>query len=183
MDVLEKMNAELASIDKQKGDLDKKRAQVLADIVKYKLSMESTYLNLISQIVGEEVKIQQSSACSDIKCGNINVATFHLQQLQGCCGVCVSYHSSVNSKFRNKGLGTLLNKMRQQIAWDNGYTVLLCTDVESNQAQQKILTTNGWEKLMTFTNRRTRNKVCIHTIQLKDTGMKVGDKFLEVQKD
>lgn len=96
------------------------------------------------------------------------IAQFELRRLPGCCGVCVSCHSSVEKKSRGKGLGTLLNKMRLLMAKQMGYGVLLCTDITTNEPQQKILTKNNWTHLMMFNNPRTKNNVMIHAFNLNE---------------
>lgn len=102
------------------------------------------------------------------------VALFKLVCLPGCCGVVVSTGAFVDTSFRGRGLGTLLNQMRQQMTYDLGYTVLLCTDVESNEPQQRILQSQGWMPREAFVNRRTGNRVLMHTIHLSDTGTELG---------
>jgi hypothetical protein len=94
------------------------------------------------------------------------IARFSLAQLHGCCGVCVSYHSMVYPPFRNIGVGSVLNKMRFEIAKYLGYGILMCTDVVANLPQRKILENNGWEEVHRFINPRTDNKVSIHVINL-----------------
>lgn len=107
------------------------------------------------------------------------IAKFRLQQLPGCCGVLVSYHANVKLAWRCKGLGTILNKMRQQIAWNKGYTLLLCTDVMENDPQQKILERNGWVPVTEFKNRRTDNEVGLYLNHLADSGVAVGQPDLD----
>lgn len=99
--------------------------------------------------------------------GPDEIAEFTLISFPGCCGIVVSAHAYVLDKYRQLGIGSLLNKLRQQIAKEWGYSILMCTDVENNVPQQKILANNGWDKLKTFVNKRTGNKVCIHTIALQ----------------
>jgi hypothetical protein len=94
------------------------------------------------------------------------IARFSLAQLHGCCGICVSYHSIVYPPFRNIGIGSILNKMRFEIAKSVGYGILMCTDVVANIPQRKILENNGWEEVHMFTNPRTDNRVSIHVINL-----------------
>ena len=97
---------------------------------------------------------------------NINISNFTLIQLPGCCGVCVSTRCWVKETYRNKGLNTLLNNFRMEIAKYLGYTVLLCTDKEDNKAQKRVLEKNNWKQIDQFKNKRTGNIVNIHTIHL-----------------
>lgn len=94
------------------------------------------------------------------------IATFELHPMINCCGICVSTKAFVYPKFRNKGLGRLLNSIRIDIARKEGYSLLLCTDIEDNTNQRKILKANGWRDLTSFVNRRTGNKVYISVINL-----------------
>ncbi len=89
------------------------------------------------------------------------ITQFKLGQLHGCCGVCVSFNVSVNEKFRKKGINILGNKLRQEIARLCDYTVILCTDVDGNLAQERTLLREGWQKVFYFINNRTKNKVNI----------------------
>jgi GNAT superfamily N-acetyltransferase len=97
---------------------------------------------------------------------NMWVSHFNMCELPGCCGIIVSFHANVRSKYRGKGIGTMLAALRVEIARHLGYTVMLCTDVASNEAQQKILSKIGWEKVSGFVNKRTNNEVHIHVIHL-----------------
>lgn len=96
------------------------------------------------------------------------IAKFELRRMPGCCGVCISCHSLVETGFRKKGLGTLLNQMRLVMARQMGYGVLMCTDIMTNTVQHKILEKNNWQYLMTFNNPRTKNNVLIHAFNLND---------------
>jgi hypothetical protein len=94
------------------------------------------------------------------------VSTFELIPMINCCGILVSTRSIVYDKFKNKGIGTILNSFRIDIARAMGYSLLLCTDVDNNDYQQKILLRNGWKNIFSFINQRTSNKVNIHVINL-----------------
>jgi hypothetical protein len=94
------------------------------------------------------------------------IATFRMSQLNGCCGVCVSYNVQTSEAYRGRGIGKLLNQLRVQIADYLDYTVLLCTDVQQNTAQRKIIAKNSWKDIHTFVNKRTNNTVNISVINL-----------------
>jgi len=106
---------------------------------------------------GEEVNVMG---------GDRVITTFRIKQLPGCCGVGVSTGVEVRPTFQNMGVSTLMNKFRQEYAKLLSYGVLLCTDVESNIAQQKVLKKNKWKKLHSFRNPKTSNQVAIHCIDL-----------------
>ena len=44
------------------------------------------------------------------------ISTFKLIQMIGCCGICVSTNVFVTSKYRNKGINTILNNFRIAVA-------------------------------------------------------------------
>lgn len=94
-------------------------------------------------------------------------ASWELQSMPHCCGICVSTNSMVNWILRKKGLGTVLNSLRIHLAKSLGYTLLLCTDRAGNVAQRKILARNGWSDVYTFVNDFTANKICISVLLLK----------------
>jgi len=136
--------------------------------------MKPTYLDQAEALLGKKVNLVCVNGNYSLQDSSNRVAYFCLAEFPGCCGMAVSFCASVNSSYRNKGLGRLLNLLRQQIAYDNRFTVMVCTDVVTNEPQQKILTGNGWEKILEFKNRKTNNQVAMHKIDLKDTGTRTG---------
>lgn len=88
---------------------------------------------------------------------------FSLTQLPGCCGVLVSHNMLIHKDYRNKGVGTFLQGIKEEIAKDNGYTSMLATVVESNKAEIHILEKAGWEPESCFINNRTGNTVWYYT--------------------
>ena len=109
--------------------------------------------------------------------GGAYIAGFGLKEMIGCCGICVSTASWVHENYQRRGLGSLLNKLRQDLAREMGYSILLCTDRLQNKAQRKLLAKAGWEDIYEFTNQRTSNRIAISVIQLKKeaNGCKAGD--------
>lgn len=94
------------------------------------------------------------------------IANFFLVEMPGCCGVCISYNSAVLFPYRQKGIGTILHKMRIEIAKKLDFTVMMCTDREANSPQKKILQDNGWKSIDQFKNKRTNNLVNISVLHL-----------------
>src|SRR5689334_22495777 len=45
------------------------------------------------------------------------IARFTLSCFPGCCGAVISCHTSVQPPYQRKGLGALLMKLKEQIAW------------------------------------------------------------------
>lgn len=126
--------------------------------------MENSTLEKITTILGPNWKLVTDSVYTT---GQYTVMTadeavasyFYLNQLPGCCGVCVSHNAAVSDVFRGKGLGSLLNQLRIEIAKDRGFGVLLCTAIEGNTRSRKILSKNGWKDIFYFINPKSGNKV------------------------
>ncbi len=144
-----------------------------------------TYKEQIEQIIGQPIEIKRWRVESfmsktheegswEIWIDKQIIAGFKLVCMPGCCGIVVSTGAYVAAHQQGKGLGTLLNQMRVQIAWQLGYTVMICTDVEGNEPQRVILRTNGWDNIWYFTNRRTQNVVNVDMIDLFDTRVSLG---------
>lgn len=94
------------------------------------------------------------------------LASFELYEMPHCCAFLISCRSSVNEKFRNRRIGTVLNNLRQDIGRLLGYSTLLCTDIEQNKHQRQLLATNGWKDIYDVKNKRTGNRVYISVINL-----------------
>lgn len=92
------------------------------------------------------------------------VAKWWMVSLPGSCAYVVCYHSEVT--YGNKGLGTLLNEMKQDIAKNIGYTAMICSDVTKNTFQKKILAKHEWADVHTLTNRRTNNEIKLYVKDL-----------------
>ena len=85
------------------------------------------------------------------------ISKFELAQMLGCCGICISTGTYVHPDFRGKGVNSILNNFRIDIAKDLGYGLLMCTDLKSNTPQMKTLDKNGWKHIHEFENPRTGN--------------------------
>lgn len=101
-----------------------------------------------------------------LKKGGDKIAYFELYPMINCCGICVSTRAEVAERWKHKGLGTILNSLRIDIARANGYSVLMCTDDQANEYQRKILVRNGWQDVHSFVNARTKHRVAISLINL-----------------
>ena len=129
----------------------------------------------LSVILNEEVKVEITECTATFTTNllfklyltnNNYLAEFKLIEMPGCCGVCISFNSWVNNKYRRKGVGTLLAEFRKKAANILGYTVMLCTDVDNNIPQQRILDRLDWKQIYSFKNKRTGNNVNIHAVTL-----------------
>lgn len=96
------------------------------------------------------------------------IACFSLHTLHGCCGVCVSYHSVIRFSYRGIGLGNILCKLRVEIAKRARYGLMICTVVEDNVPQKKIMETCNFSKAVSFVNPKTKNLVNLHYIKLNE---------------
>lgn len=94
------------------------------------------------------------------------IAGFQLKQFPGCCAFVISTQACTTHLYRKKGIGSILNLLRIDIARTLGYSSLICTDIESNIAQRKILAKNGWKDIHSVVNKRTNNNVFISVINL-----------------
>ena len=146
--------------------------------MKLKKTAPKTYLQKIAELMGLtnldslDVEYNSSPLYSNlstlqgdfsIKMGNTQVASFSLYPFPGCQrGVVISTGSTVAAKFQKKGIGTLLNEMRLDIAKKWMYSLVICTDRLDNAAQQKILKKNGWRKVEEFVNLENKNKLALH---------------------
>lgn len=72
----------------------------------------------------------------------------------------------VYPEFRRKGVNILTNRLRQEIARNEGYAALVCTDVLDNTAQRKTLEANGFKDIFMVDNKRTGNRVAISVKEL-----------------
>ena len=97
---------------------------------------------------------------------NRTISHFKLVQFPGCCGICVSTGAMVVENYKNKGIGTLLNKFRQDVARHQGYTILMCTDLDNNVPQKKILDHQGFQHIYQFINKRTNNLLNVSLLKL-----------------
>lgn len=94
------------------------------------------------------------------------ISSWRLIQFPGCCAFCISTGVFVYKEFRSKGIGKVLNNFRKDVSKFLGFTSLICTDIETNTHQRKLLKSNGWKDIYSITNKRTKNLVNISIINL-----------------
>lgn len=109
----------------------------------------------------------------------LKVASFTLTPFPGCCAFVVSTAACTYYPFEGKGVGTLMNQFRCELAYQLGYTGLICTDVERNAPQKKILTKNKWHDVYQVTNRRTNNVVNLSVKHLSQCQYQVNPLLVE----
>lgn len=94
------------------------------------------------------------------------VTTFKLYQMPHCCAILISCNVSVYGSYQKKGIGKTMNLFRIELGRQLGYSCMMCTDIEQNTAQRKILHNNGWKDVHNVINRRTKNNVFISVINI-----------------
>ena len=94
------------------------------------------------------------------------LATFSIQELPGCCGVAVSFYSEVDPTYREQGIGELLLKVRMSAMRNQKYGSAICTTVNSNEIEKKMLRNAGWIKLYEFRNPKTNNIIETFSVNL-----------------
>lgn len=99
------------------------------------------------------------------KTKTVEVARFSIREMPGCCGIAISTGAFTQEAFRQRGIGTALNKFRMALAKAQGYTMLVCTAIDDG-ITEKILAKNGWQKNLSFKNRRTNNPITLYSVSL-----------------
>lgn len=142
------------------NEIINKYQTIISSITKNKVIIEPHFLQLLNQDcegIILEVSVQHR---------NKLIAGFRLESMPGCLGICVSSDSYITKQNRNKGIGTILNQFRIELARALDYGMLICTSYALNEPQQKILEKNGWKEIDNFINPQTNHKVLIHTYHL-----------------
>lgn len=93
---------------------------------------------------------------------NSLITTFILEPMRGCNGICISRKVVIYERYRGNGYGSIFCKLRELLAKQFNYSMIMCTMVVDNIPQQKILTKNEWEKLNEFLNIKTNNRVSLY---------------------
>lgn len=101
-----------------------------------------------------------------VKIKNTEISRWKLYEMPHCCAFMISCNVTVNPDFRNKRIGTILNQLRQDIGRILNYSSVICTDIEKNTNQRKLLETNGWKDIHDVVNKRTKNRVYISVINI-----------------
>ena len=95
------------------------------------------------------------------------ITAFVLTPMPGCCAFVVSHSAYVSTYYRNKGVQTEANLFRQACAKAGGFPFMLCTDVDTNTPQQRVLVKNGWQHLTSVFNTRTNRNVFLSMKEIK----------------
>ena len=111
-----------------------------------------------------KVRIRKPSVTEPTWIGESQYAAFQLTQFPGNCGILVSHDTSVDVSWRNKGISTILQDMKEKLARYCNYTMMYATTIPTNEHEIKVLTKKGWTKapeLFIFTNRRSGNPITL----------------------
>lgn len=125
-----------------------------------KTEIKSVHYHKLDWCLGYYKVIQQIGNTQKI------ISTWSLYQLPHCCAFMVSTNVVVAIDYRNKKIGTILNQLRQDIGKLLNFSAILCTDIDQNIYQKKILETNGWKNIHSLVNKRTNNKVHLSVIDI-----------------
>lgn len=87
--------------------------------------------------------------------------SFEFADISGQCGAIISTDTSILNEYRNKGVGTELQSLKERIAKDLGYSAILATTRASNSAETRVLEKTGWKSVSSFINSRTSNQVLV----------------------
>lgn len=87
------------------------------------------------------------------------ILTFNLSSFPACCGIVVSNAANVHPSFTGKGINTIANQFRLELAKILGYGMIIAADIMSNKASIKTLNKNDWKQINTFINPRSGNEL------------------------
>jgi GNAT superfamily N-acetyltransferase len=99
------------------------------------------------------------------------ITSFVIEPMAGCSGIALFRAVDIREDYRGKGYGIHFLNLREKIALDFGYGVAMCTIVDTNKPQAKIMQKSGWQKLYNFTNPRTTNNVSVYVKKLSFEGI------------
>jgi hypothetical protein len=88
---------------------------------------------------------------------------FTLTQMINCCGIVVSTRTEVGKSYRRKGVSGKFQIIKEQVSKLLGYSMMLSTVLENNEAEIKSIESAGWKCVDKFKNSRTQNKIRIYT--------------------
>ena len=130
-------------------------------------------VKLLKQFIGGDFRIQLDTYLGFdlvfvLREYNKDIAGFSLVQQINCCGILVSTRTWVNEDWRGQGIAQSMMPLKEALAKEFGYGMLLATvNMSGNLAEVHILEKCGWKLGDSFTNPRTRNEVGVYTKDLK----------------
>jgi len=88
---------------------------------------------------------------------------FTLTQMINCCGCVVSTKTEVGKPYRKLGVSGKFQLIKEQVSKLLGYSMMISTVREDNEAEIKSIEKAGWTCVDKFKNSRTQNKIRIYT--------------------
>jgi hypothetical protein len=96
------------------------------------------------------------TADSEIKVGHT-----YMTPLPGCCGIVVSHCTSLTEMTRHSGLSNPFRELKEKIAKDMGYTMMLATTDMANIPAVGNFFKSKYKFVDTFINKRTNHLIGI----------------------
>jgi hypothetical protein len=90
---------------------------------------------------------------------SIRISQLKLVELPGCCGVAVSTGLSVSHEYTNKGIGNLMQQIRDYVARRLNYGKIIATVVVGNKSEEHLLKKFGFVSTPEFTNPKTGHRI------------------------
>lgn len=87
---------------------------------------------------------------------------YEFNQFPGCAQLIVSNHAFITKDQRGKGFGQKQQLAKLEFAAQLGYNCIICTVKQSNVAEKRILSKNGWKHVHTFFNTESNCPIEIH---------------------
>jgi hypothetical protein len=106
------------------------------------------------------------------------VTSFVIEPMAGCNGIALFRAVDIRDNYRGKGYGIHFLNLREKVALDFGYGVAMCTIVDTNIPQAKIMQKSGWKNLYQFTNPRTTNPVSVYVKKISYEGVLGTDTYI-----
>lgn len=108
---------------------------------------------------GDDKKDYQSAFIAIRTPEHFTIAKFKLVSMPGCCGVLISTDSWVHESWRGRGIGKLMQTMKEWFARELKIGCLLATVVKGNQPEENLLRKTGWRPVSEFVNPKTGNTI------------------------
>lgn len=91
----------------------------------------------------------------------IEIGQTYMSPMPGCCGIVVSHNTSLNSGSRHTGMSDAFRSLKEKMAKELGYGVMIATTQMSNIPAVGNFFKSKYKFVDTFTNPRTHNLIGI----------------------
>lgn len=85
------------------------------------------------------------------------IGGFQFAPMPGCCGIVVSTATFLRPDFRGGEISQKFRELKENIARDLGYSVMIATGITGDIASHKNLLKSKYELVKNFRNKRTGN--------------------------